>query len=811
MAYRLAYSDYSTTTTGPPDPERWVGPPGPPGVQGPIGPVGPPGPNVVPSDTVPLMDGAGAAGTATTQSRGDHTHPSDTSRLPLTGGTLTGRLTLATGPTVALDAATKGYVDTTAANYLPLVGGSVTGATTFSGAGTGLAVTNAATVGGTLGVTGALTAPVSTSTAIATGGTTARTVAARLVDTINVLDMGVSGAAVDRTGVTDASGAIQAAINLALAGAPQKTVYIPAGTYLMSARALIVANTNGLTIRGDPGETKLLLDPVSNANAALIGAQGNTSNITIENMIFDGNTGNNTTNMFSLVGPASPSLNWTFRNCTFQNSNATAINSAGEALIAVTLNATANAGQAVLSVASVPATVKPGAFVVGSGAADPNMYVISTTATTITLNRNLPDTALSGAGVSFCRAFTTNADALYGATVLTAADTSGLSVGQSLACPPTSGALQTATRITAITTNVSVTIDKPLLCKLPSGSNVAAAGGHTNLRVESCKFLNIGQMQIANLARSYNTVGAQGPGTTLTLRCRSASGGSQAGVFPGQKIGPAPPANVPPVGTLIVDGVTVNNAANTFTVTLASPLTGTVPDNTAIPFMVSNGGQGYGVWLGYGAPFANINAKFLNNYFEHTWAACIWAVGSGGALLSGNHYVQDQMQYRDPVIAASPCINLQSSMNARVIGDIGTGASGCGIEAEHPMGLIISGGEFSRNGACGIGINGGMNVSITGVICNNNGQYRNIPFVQDYETTFKAVGGIVISGSATTGQPGTATNFNIGRVIVSDTQLVPTQTYGIRNGYTAGAFVNLNLTDIIGSGNITALVDPAFP
>ena len=44
MAYRLAYSDYVTTTTGPPDPERWVGPPGPIGPQGIQGEQGIPGP-----------------------------------------------------------------------------------------------------------------------------------------------------------------------------------------------------------------------------------------------------------------------------------------------------------------------------------------------------------------------------------------------------------------------------------------------------------------------------------------------------------------------------------------------------------------------------------------------------------------------------------------------------------------------------------------------------------------------------------------------------------------------------------------------
>jgi hypothetical protein len=40
--YRLHYADYANNASGPPDPERWVGPPGPTGPQGPPGPAGPP-------------------------------------------------------------------------------------------------------------------------------------------------------------------------------------------------------------------------------------------------------------------------------------------------------------------------------------------------------------------------------------------------------------------------------------------------------------------------------------------------------------------------------------------------------------------------------------------------------------------------------------------------------------------------------------------------------------------------------------------------------------------------------------------------
>lgn len=44
----------------------------------------------------PAMDGTASAGTSTFVARGDHVHPSDTSRLALAGGTLTGALNMAT-------------------------------------------------------------------------------------------------------------------------------------------------------------------------------------------------------------------------------------------------------------------------------------------------------------------------------------------------------------------------------------------------------------------------------------------------------------------------------------------------------------------------------------------------------------------------------------------------------------------------------------------------------------------------------------------------------------------------------------------
>lgn len=95
---------------GPPGPQGEQGPEGPQGEQGergeqgpqgatgatgatgPQGPQGPKGDPQTPSDATPLMDGTGAAGTATTYARGDHVHPADTTRVDKAGDTMSGQL-----------------------------------------------------------------------------------------------------------------------------------------------------------------------------------------------------------------------------------------------------------------------------------------------------------------------------------------------------------------------------------------------------------------------------------------------------------------------------------------------------------------------------------------------------------------------------------------------------------------------------------------------------------------------------------------------------------------------------------------------
>lgn len=74
--------------------------------------------SAAPSDTVPLMDGVGFAGTGGNYSRGDHVHPSDSSKLDTAGGTITGALTVE-GNLVAEK--TEGYGQTDASGWLRII------------------------------------------------------------------------------------------------------------------------------------------------------------------------------------------------------------------------------------------------------------------------------------------------------------------------------------------------------------------------------------------------------------------------------------------------------------------------------------------------------------------------------------------------------------------------------------------------------------------------------------------------------------------------------------------------------------------
>jgi Chaperone of endosialidase len=80
----------------------------------------------IPSDAAPTMNGVAAAGTSLQYARGDHVHPSDTTRIAKAGDAMAGNLHVPE-PLVSTHAVTKNYVDTQVATRLPLAGGTMTG------------------------------------------------------------------------------------------------------------------------------------------------------------------------------------------------------------------------------------------------------------------------------------------------------------------------------------------------------------------------------------------------------------------------------------------------------------------------------------------------------------------------------------------------------------------------------------------------------------------------------------------------------------------------------------------------------------
>ena len=151
------------------------------------------------------------------------------------------------------------------------------------------------------------------------GGTTPtgavnRPINQKLAESVSVLDFGAVG-----DGVTDDTVAIQAAVTAA-AG---KSLYIPAGTYLISAVINVSSNTY---IYGDPNNTTLKIYPQAyTANGPRLVTCANKSNITYLNIVFDGNAGN----VGTLIQPVTQvfnSTNVSYKNCTFQNCEGIAIN-----------------------------------------------------------------------------------------------------------------------------------------------------------------------------------------------------------------------------------------------------------------------------------------------------------------------------------------------------------------------------------------------------------------------------------------------------------------------------------------------------
>jgi hypothetical protein len=171
-------------------------------------------------------------------------------------------------------------------------------------AGTILAIANPTITAGTMTGTDASAANVT-----ATASTTARTLAVRAANVINVKDF---GAVCD--GTTDDSSHIAAALTQVAAGNVTTVYFPPSATACMSSAALTVPS--GTTLWAYPGTATLQMAAGSTANPGLLSI-ANVSNVLVYGLILDGNlagvpAGNNVNTVFQ-------SSNVVFDHVTVQN------------------------------------------------------------------------------------------------------------------------------------------------------------------------------------------------------------------------------------------------------------------------------------------------------------------------------------------------------------------------------------------------------------------------------------------------------------------------------------------------------------
>lgn len=85
------------------------------------------------SATAPVMDGSAAVGSSLKPARSDHRHPSDTSRLPLAGGTMSGPIAMGGNKVTGLGAASANGDAVRYEQALLRAGGTMTGKITLDG------------------------------------------------------------------------------------------------------------------------------------------------------------------------------------------------------------------------------------------------------------------------------------------------------------------------------------------------------------------------------------------------------------------------------------------------------------------------------------------------------------------------------------------------------------------------------------------------------------------------------------------------------------------------------------------------------
>jgi hypothetical protein len=637
----------------------------------------------------------------------------------------------------------------------------------------------------------------------ATGGTTLRGLSDRVADTLNVLDFGPGGAVVDRTGVSDTSAAIRAAVAAACAAAPVKSVFFPPGTYMMDTLVTIPANCHRLTIYGEPG-TAIIKGTATNASNPMLFSATGIDHLRFIGLNFDGNSAVST-NIRGLIVIAAPMVGPEFDHDVFTNVRGTAIWAVGGGGLTGRNATILSFGDTTITLTAPVPGLKAGAYINGWIEAD--YYLTDVSGVTLTLSKPSDQTNFANSLFRFTPSFVTSADAFTGDLTLLTADTTGLAVGQVLEFPG-SRCLVRGTRITAVATNASVTIDQTPVCKIPSGSAIASAAGIAELKITNSKFERIGDGLRTAGSATYTTSGTTAAGSkTITFNCVS-TGCGRVGLIPGDLTAASGlPAGVP-VNDLVIDGPVPNNTASTYTVTLKAPVTQTIAAGTPIPFAVgASSGNGYPLWYAFGGWFANTNSLIANNYFGHSWSSPLFFLNTQGLTLSHNTYRVDFQEFQLPTIAPSACIAAASSIDLTIDGDVCSGATGNGIEADNNINFKIINMSSTRNGTNGLFFCGGRNVQVVGGNFSNNAQWSKYPLAQQPDPNY-ASNGITLGGSCSYAQRGTISDVAFTNVSASDYQATPTQNHGVAQWNRNATINNLTFGQMSLVGNLGSPYDP---
>lgn len=640
---------------------------------------------------------------------------------------------------------------------------------------------------------------------------------------VNPLFYLVNGVPVDRTGLLNSQPAFAAAVAAACAAGPVRSIDIPAGTYSWDTAITLPAGCNNITFSAIPRSVRILPSKLNNSVRNLFNLNGN-KRIVFRGLDLDGNATNAdptmaTASTFGLVGVNTSTEDVEFDDCRIFNAVG-GIWVAGSTPLSTRLTASIFKKDNVMHVTST-AGIHPGAYMPGTEA-DPDIYVASvdSNALTVTLaggyyhNGGVTDTLLQNSLIRFSQAFTTSTAANVNDTVLLTTSTTGLANEMAIRMSGTSfplDCLERNTRIASFVPNTSVTITRPLHCQVPANTNIAAASGNARLNIHDTYFKDIGMtLRLAGSA-VFTTAGTNNPGSTLTLQCASGVQCLHIGAIPGDQT--AAVTNIPGLPGLdtVQTGPVVNKGAGTYTITLKTAFTIAIPAGTPIPFKVGGpSGNGYPIWYAFGAPWANVDGKFTNNYYENFWSSAEFLLNLQGMHVSGNTYRGNGREFQGFNIAPSACMGATGSIDLTVENIDCSGASGSGIEFNHNINVRMISVNSNYNGGVGFFFGGGHDLGIYNSTAKNNGQWKKQPSTQLFDDSHSV--GIGLSGSVTFAQDGDYNNILLSGLILGDDQDVPTQTYGAYQFNKNSSLVGLSspLGSIIGTGNTVALLDPAL-